>query len=52
MLIVSICQEMKWDYFQYLNQPEWFLELIRCKMVIDAENAKELSKQYANRNRR
>lgn len=35
MLIVSVCQEMKWDYEQYLRQPEWFLELIRLKLEMD-----------------
>jgi len=36
MKMVAICQEMGWDYFTYLNQPKWFLELIETKFEIDS----------------
>lgn len=35
MLIVYVCQEFKWDYTTYINQPQWFLDLIHKKMEID-----------------
>lgn len=35
MFIVTICQEMKWDYEQYLRQPEWFLEILKYKLQED-----------------
>ena len=41
MLIVSICQEMGWDYYTYMNQPNWFLELIINKIVIDNKKLNE-----------
>jgi hypothetical protein len=35
MLIVTICQEFKWTYNEYMDQPLWFLTLIREKMMRD-----------------
>lgn len=37
MEIVSICQEMGWTYFEYIEQPSWFLELLKTKLQIDSE---------------
>lgn len=45
MLIVSVCQEMKWDFYQYLNQPEWFVDLIIAKLEIDSKNIKKSLKK-------
>ena len=50
MLMVAICETMGWDYFQYLEQPSWFVDLIIEKMSIDAKKAKEDErKQKMNR---
>ena len=46
MMEVIICQKMGWDYYTYIHQPTWFLELIRIKLKIDNEKA---NKKYANR---
>lgn len=35
-----ICQEMGWSYFQFMNQPEWFIDLLLNKLEIDAKNAR------------
>lgn len=35
MLMVAICQEFGWTYFEYMSQPQWFLTLIREKMMRD-----------------
>lgn len=35
MLIASICQEFGWTYDEYLDQPEFFLQAVREKMLKD-----------------
>jgi len=40
MLIVEICQMFGWDYYQYLAQPAWFLDLIHSRMEFDGKKAK------------
>lgn len=35
MQMVAICQEFGWTYDQYQEQPSYFIELIREKMVRD-----------------
>ena len=35
MQIIAICQDFGWTYDEYLDQPTWFLTLIREKMVRD-----------------
>jgi len=38
--MVLLCQEMKWDYFTYMSQPSWFIDLlIKVKsMSIERQN--------------
>ena len=41
MQMVFICQYMGgWDFYKYNSQPDWFLELIKFKIKIDAEKQK------------
>jgi len=35
MFMVAVCQEFGWDYYTYINQPSWFLALVRHKLIID-----------------
>ena len=49
MKVVSICQEMGWTYNEYMNQPQWFLDLLEDKLKIDSDNAKKELKKYASR---
>jgi len=45
MITVYVCERMGWDYFTYMSQPQWFLELIIGKLEIEAKReAKESSK--------
>jgi len=37
MIIVVICEMYGWDYQTYLNQPSWFLDLIKNKIDIDGK---------------
>ena len=39
MVIVEVCRAYKWDFYTYLAQPSWFLDLILEKMSIDATKA-------------
>jgi len=41
MEIVSICQDTGWTYFEYIDQPEWFLELLRVKLQMDNNRRKK-----------
>lgn len=35
MQMVAICQEFGWTYEEYMNQPNFFLTLVREKIVRD-----------------
>lgn len=41
MLAVEICKEFGWTYDEYMSQPNFFLTIIREKMVRD-QKAQEL----------
>ena len=41
MHAVTICQEMGWTYSQYINQPKWFVDLLKDKLQIDSDNIKK-----------
>ena len=41
MQIVSICQETGWTYQEYMNQPKWFIDLLKDKLQIDSDNIKK-----------
>ena len=46
MLIVTICEKYKWDYYQYIAQPVWFLDLVKLKFILDNEKAERQSKNH------
>jgi len=33
--IVTLCQEMKWTYQEYLGQPLWFIQTLMDKLKMD-----------------
>lgn len=45
MAMVAICQEFNWDYYTYLNQPTWFIDLIQDKLKLDSDKIKKESKK-------
>ena len=46
MLVVSVCENFGWTYEEYLNQPQFFLDLIVEKMKIDNQKLQnELKKK-------
>ncbi len=44
-MMVIICHEMKWDYFTYLEQPEWFVKAINSKMNIENYHKNKINKK-------
>lgn len=40
MQMVAICEAFGWTYQEFMQQPTFFIELIREKMRIDAHNAR------------
>lgn len=45
MVIVEVCRTYKWDFYKYLAQPSWFLDLIHQRMQIDAKKAEAESRK-------
>jgi hypothetical protein len=39
--MLTICERYGWDYFTYINQPAWLLDLIVRKMDIEAQKAQQ-----------
>ena len=46
MMAVQVCKYMNWDYYQYENQPAWFIELVTMKMNLEAEYHNKEQKQW------
>lgn len=45
MQIVGICQEMGWTHKEYIEQPMWFIQLLKDKLQIDSDSMnKQLNK--------
>lgn len=45
MLIAELCEKYGWTYSEYMSNPQWFLDLIERKYVIDAKRAEMASKK-------
>lgn len=45
MQAVTICETYGWTYEQYLDQPQFFTDLIKEKMKIDAQKAENEMKK-------
>jgi len=39
IMIISLCQEMRWTYQEYLSQPLWFIETLMDKLKMDNKKA-------------
>jgi hypothetical protein len=37
MQMVQICEIFGWDYQTYINQPQWFIDLVKDKLKKDSE---------------
>jgi len=51
--MIMLCHEMKWDYWTYINQPNWFIDLLVTKWNIDIRYTNletgEIHKKYGKR---
>jgi hypothetical protein len=45
MIPVIICELFGWDLETYMNQPTWFIDLIKFKLKVDADKQKQLEIQ-------
>jgi len=41
---------MKWDYWTYLKQPAWFIDLLIMKIKVDNEYAEIQAKKLSSKN--
>lgn len=48
MLAVSVCQEFGWTYDEYMDQPEFFLQAVREKMLKDRKREELTLKSIKN----
>jgi len=39
-----LCQDMKWTYQEYLDQPHWLIEFLNEKRIIDNKYINSLNK--------
>ena len=37
MMIAELCERYGWTYIEYINQPNWFLDLVHEKYRIDCK---------------
>jgi len=37
MIMIEICERFGWTYNEYVNQPTFFIDLIKEKMRIDSQ---------------
>jgi hypothetical protein len=50
--VVLLCKQMKWDYYTFMQQPEWFVNLIRLTNNLDAEYQEKLNRIAARQSRK
>jgi hypothetical protein len=43
MQIVAIMQEMGWTYNEYMNNPKFYIDLLKDKLEIDGKNQQKQS---------
>lgn len=49
MLVVAICQEFKWDFYTYMSQPKYFIELIKEKLIRDQKEMEMKMRSLKNK---
>jgi hypothetical protein len=48
LFMVEVCRYMGWDYWEYIRQPSWFIDLIATKMNVDTEHEIRNAKRAHN----
>ena len=41
MRVAAICEATGWTYYEYISQPQWFINLLLDKLDIDAKNSRK-----------
>lgn len=41
MHIVLVCEGLGWTYFDYMNQPNWFVKTMEAKREFDIARSKD-----------
>lgn len=53
--MILLCHEMKWDYWTYIAQPEWFIVGLRTKINVETiyknREQKKIERQSRTRRR-
>lgn len=39
LALVLLCRKMRWTYQEYVNQPDWFIDILRMVELVDAQKA-------------
>lgn len=46
-----MCRKMKWDYYTYMRQPQWFLDALRAVDNVEAMNNERMARQAKRKQR-
>ena len=49
---ILLCEKMGWDYFTYLEQPDWFIVGLQIKINLDAEQQRLEAKRSQMKSRK
>jgi len=49
--MVLLCRKMRWTYDEYMNQPSWFLDLIRMVDNIEISHNNALVRRAENKSK-
>jgi len=49
LMITEVCRYMGWDYWTYLKQPNWFIDLVLIKQKVNAEFAEIQAKKLKSK---
>lgn len=44
--MLVLCDYMKWDYYTYWNQPQWFLDAMFTKIGIDSRRQETKTNKF------
>jgi hypothetical protein len=50
LYIAIVCKEMNWDYWTFLQQPVWFINLLRMMKRVEKEEREHKEKVNGNSN--
>ena len=48
LIVLEVCKFMHWDYWTYIKQPSWFIDLILMEMSVDARTIERNNKMKSS----